>query len=55
MYKPRDYSKPLMLRLNGPEGLRAYIRIFKTPPVKYDAAKKAEEALKELREQGARI
>ena len=39
MYMPRDYSKPMMIKFKGIEGLRAYIRLLKTPPVKYDAAK----------------
>ena len=55
MYIPRDYSKPLMIKLKGIRGLREYIRLLKTPPVKYDATKKAEEALQALRRQGAKI
>lgn len=55
MYKPRDYSKPMMIKFKGLEGLKAYIRLLKTPPVKYDADRKAEEALQELRKQGAKI
>lgn len=55
MYMPRDYSKPLMIKFKGIQGLRAYIRLLKTPPVKYDATKKAEEALQALRKQGAKI
>ena len=52
---PRDYSKPLMIKFKGIQGLRAYIQLLKTPPVKYDAEKKAEEALQALRKQGAKI
>ncbi|MBQ9438690.1 MAG: hypothetical protein IJU50_10210 [Lachnospiraceae bacterium] len=55
MYKPRDYSKPLFIRLKGLQGLKAYIKILKAPAVKYDAEKAAEEALKNLRKQGAKI
>ena len=55
MYTPRDYSKPMMIKFKGIEGLRAYIRLLKTPPAKYDAAKKADEALQALRKQGAKI
>ena len=55
MYMPRDYSKPLMIKFKGIQGLRAYIQLLKTPPVKYDAEKKAEEALQALRKQGAKI
>ncbi len=55
MYKPRDYSKPMTIKFKGVQGLRAYIKLLKTPPVKYDANKKAEEALQALRKQGAKL
>lgn len=55
MYKPRDYSKPLTIKFKGIEGLKAYIDLLKTPPVKYDAEKEAQKALQELRKQGAKL
>ena len=55
MYKPRDYSKPMTIKFKGVQGLRAYIKLLKTPPIKYDANKKAEEALQALRKQGAKL
>ncbi len=55
MCKPRDYSKPITIKFKGVQGLRAYIKLFKTPPIKYDAHKKAEEALQALRKQGVKL
>ena len=37
MYKPRDYSKPMTIKFKGVQGLKAYIKLLKTPPIKYDA------------------
>ena len=53
--KPRDYSKPMSIKFKGVQGLRAYIKLLKTPPIKYDANKKAEEALQALKKQGANL
>ena len=55
MYTPRDYSKPILIKFKGVEGLKSYIRLLKTSPKKYDANRKAEEALQALRKQGAKI
>ena len=55
MYKPRDYRKPLMMRFRGLDGLRAFIRLLKAPPERYDAEKEADKALRDLRRQGARL
>ena len=51
----RDYSKPIMLNLQGEKGLRTYIRIATSPRVKYDAAAAAEKARENLRRQGMNI
>lgn len=55
MCQPRDYSKPITIKFKGVQGLRAYVKLLKTPPIKYDANKKAEEALQALRKQGANL
>ena len=51
----RDYSKPIMLNLQGEKGLRTYIRIATSPRVKYDAKAAAEKAKENLRKQGVRV
>ena len=51
----RDYSKPIMLNLQGEKGLRTYIRIATSPKVKYDAKTAAEKAKENLRMQGVRV
>ncbi len=51
----RDYSKPLMLNLQGEKGLRAYIRIVKSPRAKYDAKAAAQKARENLRKQGMNV
>ena len=55
MNNPRDYSRPMTIKFKGIQGLQAYIKLTKTPPIKYDANKKAEEALQALRKQGAKL
>lgn len=50
--KFRDYSKPILLNLQGEKGLRAYIHIVQSPRVKYDAKSAAEKAKEKLRNQG---
>ena len=55
MYKPRDYSKPLIVRFKGINGLKAYVKLLKTPPVNYDADKEAKNALINLKKQGAKL
>ncbi|MBQ6503843.1 MAG: hypothetical protein IJI57_08030 [Flexilinea sp.] len=52
IHKIRDYSKPLMLNLQGEKGLRAYIQIIKSPRTKYDAKAASEKAKENLRKQG---
>ena len=51
----RDYSKTIVLNLQGEKGLRTYIKIATSPRVKYDAAAAAEKALENLRRQGMKI
>ena len=51
----RDYSKPIMLLLQGKEGLKTYLKIVTTPREKYDAISAAERAAENLRRQGLRI
>ena len=51
----RDYSKTIVLNLQGEKGLRTYIRIATSPRVKYDAAAAAEEARENLRRQGMNL
>lgn len=53
--KSRDYSKPILLNLQGEKGLRAYIQIIKSPRIKYDAKAAAEKAKENLRKQGLNI
>lgn len=53
--KTRDYSKPILLNLQGEKGLRAYIQIIKSPRIKYDAKAAAEKAKENLRRQGLKI
>ena len=53
--KTRDYSKPILLNLQGEKGLRAYIQIIQSPKVKYDAKTAAEAAKENLRKQGLNI
>ena len=48
----RDYSKPIILNLQGEKGLRTYIRIATSPRKKYDAKTAAEKAKENLRRQG---
>ena len=58
MKKPaiaRDYSKPIMLNLQGEKGLRTYIKIVKSPRVKYDAKAAAQRARENLRKQGMNV
>ena len=58
MKKPvvaRDYSKPIMLNLQGEKGLRTYIKIVKSPRVKYDAKAAAQKARENLRKQGINV
>ena len=52
---PRDYSKPLVLNLQGEKGLRTYIRIATSPRVKYDARAAAQKARENLRKQGMKV
>ena len=51
----RDYSKPIMLRLEGKKGLRTYLEIVTSPPPKYDAEATAEKAAENLRRQGLNV
>ena len=51
----RDYSKPIILNLQGEKGLRTYIRIATSPRVKYNAKSASEKAKENLRKQGFRI
>ena len=53
--KVRDYSKPILLNLQGEKGLRAYIQIVKSTRIKYDAKAAAEKAKENLRRQGLNI
>ncbi len=55
MNNPRDYSRPMTIKFKGIQGLQAYIKLAKPPPIKYDANKKAEEALQAFRKQGAKL
>ena len=48
----RDYSKPIILNLQGEKGLRTYIRIANSPRKKYDAKTASEKAKENLRKQG---
>lgn len=51
----RDYSKPIMLNLQGEKGLRTYIKIITSPREKYDAKAAAERARENLRRQGVEV
>ncbi len=53
--KARDYSKPILLNLQGEKGLRTYIQIVQSPKIKYDSRKAAEKAKENLRKQGLKI
>lgn len=53
--KIRDYSKPILLNLQGEKGLRAYIQIVQSPKIKYDAKAASEKAKENLRNQGLKI
>lgn len=53
--KFRDYSKPILLNLQGEKGPRAYIQIVQSPKKKYDAKSAAEKAKKNLLNQGLNI
>jgi hypothetical protein len=53
--KARDYSKPIMLNLQGEKGLRTYIKIATSPRVKYDAKAAAKKARENLRKQGMNV
>lgn len=53
--KARDYSKPIMLNLQGEKGLRTYIKIATSPRVKYDAKAAAQKARENLRKQGMNV
>ena len=51
----RDYSKPIVLNLQGEKGLRTYIKIATSPRIKYDAKSAAKKARENLRKQGMDI
>lgn len=53
--KARDYSKPIMLNLQGEKGLRTYIKIATSPRVKYAAKAAAQKARENLRKQGMNV
>ena len=52
---PRDYSKPIVLNLQGEEGFRAYVEMVTSPRVEYDAKAAAEKAAENLRKQGLKV
>ena len=51
----RDYTKPIMLRLEGKKGLRTYLEIVTSPPTRYDAEAEAKKAAENLRKQGINV
>ena len=53
--KIRDYSKPIMIRLQGIEGFKTYVRIVTTPAKKYDAAEAMKLAAENLKKQGLTV
>lgn len=51
----RDYSKPIVLKLEGEQGIKAMIEILTSPKTRYNAKAEAEKAKAELRKQGLEI
>lgn len=51
----RDYSKPIFLKLEGEQGIKAMIEILTSPRTRYDAKAEAEKAKAELRKQGLEV
>lgn len=50
-----DYSKPIVLKLEGEQGIKAMIEILTSPRTRYDAKAEAEKAKAELRKQGLEL
>ena len=51
----RDYSKPIVLKLEGEQGIKVMIEILTSPRTRYDAKAEAEKAKAELRKQGLEV